>query len=465
MKQEITAWMWDGKTFDGPAGQGAPREYRETWSRTAAKHKLKGKAGETTLVLDGPSPSIILGIKAEDTGRAVYEGAIRAVEIARKHRFAALRIGGVPSSAHLAAIRGGHDGQYSFRIGRKKSAAPIKVRVSGASAAVVRRAGIIGDAVTFARNLVNTPPGEKYPARLAARIIEELKRAKAAGGSVTMEIWDERKLAREKCAGVLAVGQGSSRPPRIVRMNYHPRGARRHIALVGKGVTFDAGGLNIKTFEGMKTMKCDMSGAAAVAAAFSAIVRLKLPVRVSAIIGLAENMLGGGAFKPGDVVTMRSGRTVEILNTDAEGRIVLGDLLDIMAKSKADCVVDLATLTGACLVALGEETAGLFANDDALAKKISSAGATVGEMYWRLPLGRDYLAKLKGDISDLKNIGGRYGGSCTAAQFLQEFIGDRKWAHLDIAGPAFREGSSSGRPGGATGFGTATLVELVGELA
>lgn len=453
--KKLTAWLNEGELSNPPAA------YRTAWAKAIREFKLKGRAGETTLVLDGPAPSLILGIKAEDQSRAVFEAAIRAIDVAKKHKFDEVELGGVPRAAMAAALRGLAAGQYRFKITAKASPEKaVRTSVIGIAPSLEKETSILADSIRFARDLVNMPPDQKHPALISKRVLDRLKKIP----SVRIETWDEKRLKKERCNGILAVGIGSGHTPRIMILRYTPKNPKKEIALVGKGVTFDSGGLNVKTYEGMKTMKCDMAGSAAVIGAFESIARRKLGVKVTAYVGFTENMLGPFAFKPGNVVTMRSGKTVEILNTDAEGRIVLGDLLDLAEKSSADTIIDLATLTGACLVALGEETAGVFSTDDALAKKILDAGESVGESLWRLPLGRDYRDKIKAEIADIKNVGGRHGGSSTAAQFLAEFVGRKKWAHLDIAGPAYREGGSSGRPGGATGFGAATLVELITKL-
>jgi leucyl aminopeptidase len=460
-KSELTAWI-----LTEASAKDAPKAYASAWRAAIKRFELKGRAGEQCLVLDGPAPSLLLGagltdaVQPADRNRAVHEAAIRAVDFARRQKFDAVALGGVPDGALEAAVRGLRAGRYSFKTGGKKQA-KLEARIVGADSKRVAAAEVVAESIAWARDRVNTPPAEKFPARLAEFMAADIRR-QARG--VRVEIWDEKRLRREECRGVLAVGQGSVNPPRVMRLTYAPKRARRHACLVGKGVTFDAGGLNIKTFEGMKTMKCDMAGSAAVVAAVIAAARLHLNVKITALVGFAENMLGGRAFKPGDVITQRSGKTVEILNTDAEGRIVLADLLDIAVGARADCIVDLATLTGSCMAALGEETAGLFTTDGELGLTLSEAAAQAGEPVWRLPMGRDFRDKLKGDVSDLKNIGGRYGGASSAAQFLSEFTGKACWAHLDIAGPAYRESNGSGRPTGATGFGVATLVELLRRM-
>ncbi len=461
MKKELVAWM-----ISKPKIEKAPAGYAAAWKAAIERFKLTGRAGETCLVLDGPAPSLLVGVGGTDGGadeaRAVHEAAILALDAARRQKFDRLVLGGVPRALRETALRGLAAGAYSFRVtAAKKEAPPVETKVLEATAAEERRARELAAAVCLCRELVNTPSSEKYPSRLAARIREEVKRG-GAGSRVRIEIWDEKRLAREKCRGALAVGLGSDHPPRVVKLRYEPRGAKRSIALVGKGVTFDSGGLSLKTPDGMKTMKCDMAGAAAVVASVLAAARLKLPVRITAWVGLVENMLGGSAYKLGDIIRHRNGKMTEVLNTDAEGRLVIADLLALASESKPDSVIDLATLTGACMVALGEEIAGLFSTDETLAKALLAASAAAGECLWRLPLGRDFREKVKGEVSDLKNTGGRYGGASSAAQFLSEFVAKAKWAHLDIAGPAFRESRGAGRPSGATGFGVATLVEFLG---
>lgn len=465
-KKELLAWFIDGAKIAQ-----APKGYAAVWQSYRKQFSFKGKAGESAIVWDGEAPTLLLGVAAEDKTRAVFEAAVRAVEIAKREKFSAVVLGGVSASHRDVALRGMEAGRYSFRITKEKPSVAPSVRVLGATSAEMRRAAEVAEAAAFARTLVNLPPAEKFPAKLVARIMAEV-RARQAGrrvprraGNVRVEVWDEKRLRSERCGGILAVGKGSARPPRLLKLTWSPRGAREHIVLVGKGVTFDSGGLNIKPFEGMKTMKCDMSGAAAVTGAFLAAVRMGLNVRITVLAGFAENMLGGEAFKPGDVLSMRSGKTVEVLNTDAEGRLVLGDLLDIAAGLKSDAIVDCATLTGACVVALGEEIAGLFSTSTPLMEDLRAAGDAAGELVWPLPLNRDFLEKLKGDISDLKNIGGRYGGASSAAAFLAEFAGSGAWAHIDLAGPAFRESGASGRPHGGTGFGVATLTAFLERRA
>jgi leucyl aminopeptidase len=233
------------------------------------------------------------------------------------------------------------------------------------------------------------------------------------------------------------------------------------LAFVGKGVTFDSGGLSIKPTDGMKTMKCDMAGAATVLGAMQAIARLKLPVNVIGLCGLVENMLSGDSYKLGDVLTARSGKTIEVLNTDAEGRLVLADVLDVALQLNPARIIDLATLTGACLVALGSDVAGLMTNDESWAQVVKAAASATGEQVWELPMFPEFGEQIKSEVADIKNVGeGRWGGAITAAKFLEEFVAGKPWVHLDIAGPAFFESSKSWLDAGGTGYGVRTLIEV-----
>ena len=278
---------------------------------------------------------------------------------------------------------------------------------------------------------------------------------------------DEGALAAQGYGGLLAVGGGSARPPRLVRLTYRPRGAKTHLALVGKGITFDTGGLNLKPADGMYTMKCDMAGAAAVLAATWAIAKLGLKVKVTAYAAMAENMPSGSAYRPSDVLTIFGGKTVENGNSDAEGRLVMADALARSNADAPDLVVDVATLTGAAVVALGDRTAGVMATDDPTAQKVLDAARLAGEPFWQLPIPSETRAKLDSTVADLRSTGtDRAGGALVAAAFLREFVdASIPWAHLDIAGPAFRTGGPEGAfSTGGTGVGVATLVELARSL-
>jgi leucyl aminopeptidase len=287
--------------------------------------------------------------------------------------------------------------------------------------------------------------------------------AKQAG--LTCKVWTENQLAQGGFGGILGVGKGSANPPRMIELRYTGAGKGAPIALAGKGIAFDSGGLSLKDPSGMETMKCDMGGAASILATMRAIAQLKPKVNVIAAIPCAENMPSGTAQKPGDVITHRGGKTSEVLNTDAEGRLILADALAYLTEQKPSCIVNTATLTGACMVALGTDIAGAFGNDDELARELVTAGTRVGEPIWQMPLWGDYRQLIDSKIADVKNIGKRYGGAITAALFLAEFVGDTPWVHLDIAGPAFQESATDLGPAGATGVPTRALVRFVLDRA
>ena len=327
----------------------------------------------------------------------------------------------------------------------------------------VDRAVATARATAVARDLTNTPALTKTPAWLADRAVALLP-------DLTVRVRDERELAAEGFGGLVGVGQGSTRPPRLVEARYDGGGRSRHVVLVGKGITFDTGGLSLKPNDSMLTMKSDMGGAAAVIGTLRAVADLGLSLTVTGLLACAENMPSGTAQRPGDVLTQYGGRTVEVLNTDAEGRLVLADALayaDLVLG--ADVVVDVATLTGAMPVALGKRHAGLFASDDVLAAELEQASALSGERLWRMPLVEDYRQALDSPTADLRNIGDPkqklQGGSITAALFLREFTGGRPWAHLDIAGPSWSKGDDDELTKGATGYGVRLLVRWLEELA
>ncbi|MCA0294232.1 MAG: leucyl aminopeptidase [Actinobacteria bacterium] len=317
-------------------------------------------------------------------------------------------------------------------------------------------------AVNQAREWVNTPANLLFPETFA-----DAARATARAARVDVEVWDEKALEREGFGGILAVGGGSTRKPRLVKLAYAPRGARFHLAIIGKGITFDAGGLNLKTPDGMYTMKTDMAGAAAVIAAVTAIAELGLRIRVTGWAAMAENLPSGSAYRPSDVLTMYGGKTVENGNSDAEGRLVMADALVKSAEEKPNLVLDVATLTGACMVALGERVAGLMARDDQTADLVLDAAEAAGEQFWQLPIPEDARPKLESKVADLKSTGDKYGGALTAAAFLSEFVPEETpWAHLDIAGPSFNSGAPYDyTPAGGTGSAVRTLIALAHALA
>jgi leucyl aminopeptidase len=331
-------------------------------------------------------------------------------------------------------------------------------------AAGAARGSRLAESVTLARDLVNEPPSSLTPERFA----EAFSQRFAAVDELTVEVWGKDRIEAEGLGGLLGVARGSVEEPRFIRVDYQPAdplvidGRVPHLALVGKGITFDSGGLSLKTAGGMETMKTDMGGAAAVLGAVDAAAALGARIRITAFTPLTENMPGGSAIKPGDVLTARNGKTIEVLNTDAEGRLVLADGLSLAAEEGPDAIVDLATLTGAAVVALGKEIAGLLGNDEDLIAELRDAGDRAGEALWPLPMPDDYRGHIDSDVADMKNIG-RPGqaGSIAAALLLREFVGSVPWAHLDIAGPGRSDDNSRYYAKGGTGFGVRTLVALV----
>lgn len=374
-----------------------------------------------------------------------------------------------------AVLEGAALGAYAFTEYREKSRAATKdpvtsVEVLGAPSdggALIARATAVAEAAALVKDLVNTPPLDLYPETFA-------ERAQAASSDlpVTVTVWDEEQLAVDGFGGILGVGQGSTRPPRLVKVAYSPDGAARHLALVGKGITFDSGGLSLKPATGMVGMKYDMTGAATVLGVVLAAARLALPVRVTAWLCLAENMPSGSAIRPNDVLRIRGGRTVEVLNTDAEGRLVLADGLVAASEEQPDAIVDVATLTGAAMVALGTRYAAVMGSDD-LVDQVLTAGKESGELLWPMPLPGELRATINSDVADIANAnpGNTAGGALLAGVFLQEFVGRTgdaddapriPWAHLDIAGPA----KSPAAPYGFTGKGpSAVSVRALIRLA
>lgn len=325
--------------------------------------------------------------------------------------------------------------------------------------AALRRAAAIAGAVALARDLVNEPGSTVNPEYVADRAREV-----AASSGLEIEVLGPDELAAIGAEAMLAVGSGSASPPRMIRLSYRPRAeptGERVTGLVGKCITFDTGGYSIKPYEGMLHMKGDMAGGAAVLGAMSALRELNCPVPVEATICAAENMISGTAFRPGDVLRGMNGVTMEILSTDAEGRLVLADGLVDTARRGATELIDLATLTGAKVIALGDDTAALFASDDALAARVTDAATASGERMWRLPLSPELEKQIEGDVADIKNTGGRAGGAITAALFLQHFNEGLPWAHLDIAGANRQDKATALGPKGATGYGVRTLLEYL----
>jgi leucyl aminopeptidase len=330
----------------------------------------------------------------------------------------------------------------------------------GSTDADVSRGRVLAEGVVLARDLVNEPAGAKAPAVLA-----DIARTIADENGLEYVVFTEDDLIDERLGGLAAVAAGATNPPRLVILRYRPEAPVAKLVLVGKGIVFDSGGLSLKPPSSMETMKTDMSGAAAVFGAMQSIARLDLPVEVVGVTPLTENMPGGSAQRPGDVMRARNGKTIEVLNTDAEGRLVLADGLSIAVEEEPDLIVDIATLTGSCMVALGPKIAGLWSNDDEAAVAVEAAARTAGEKVWRMPLEQEYRSHIDSSVADMKNTAERWGGAIAAALLLEAFVDDRPWVHLDIAGPARASKAEHYVMKGGTGYGVRTMVEIAAGLA
>jgi len=401
---------------------------------------LRRAAGSAVRALAGASTSAVLALPSDDAVslRAVAEGALLGAYSFTSYRHTSLGVQKAPVGT-LTLVSSAKDAKK-----------------------VVRRAEVVTRAVNLARDLVNTPPSHLHPVELAAAASEQAKRV-----GLSVEVFDEKALKKGGYGGILGVGQGSAHPPRLVHLSHKGRGAKTKVALVGKGITFDSGGISIKPAAGMEDMKSDMGGAAAVIAALSAVAELGLAIDVDAWVPMAENMPSGTAIRPSDVLTMRGGTKIEVNNTDAEGRLILADAIARACEDSPDVVLDVATLTGAQLVALGARTAGVMGNDDTLRDHVVSAAGEAGEQMWAMPLPPDLRKGLDSEVADMVNTGPREGGMLTAGLFLQEFVADGvKWSHLDIAGPAYNTGEPYGYTHvGGTGAAVRTFVQLLEDLA
>ena len=435
--------------------------------------KFLGKAGQVTHV-HTPTLAALrlvvagLGPRKGLTLEIVRRGAAAALRRARDlgARTVAIEVLGerLPDGqrAH-AVVEGAILGTYTFdRYKREKADKAVEeLRVlapQGRAAREVeagaRRGEIFAGATWFARDLVNAPANDVHPTHLAQVAAQVAKEA-----GLTLKVYDRAECAKMGMGAFLGVAAGSEQPPKFIHLTYTPARPKKRVAVIGKGVTFDAGGLDLKTAEGMLRMKDDMSGAAAVLGLMRALPRLAPGVEVHGLIAATENMPSGSAIRPGDVLRAMNGTTIEIGNTDAEGRLTLADALCYAREHvKPDEMIDMATLTGACVVALGPLCSGLLANDHALAGRLLRAAGAAGESVWRLPLIDDYREGLKSEVADINNVGPRGGGAITAALFLKEFAGDTPWAHFDIAGPAFTERDTPLAPKGATGVAVRTIL-------
>ncbi|MFE7650476.1 leucyl aminopeptidase [Streptomyces phaeoluteigriseus] len=474
------------KGADGPVvAPGAEAVDKAYDGRLAGVLETLGAAGAEGEVTKLPAPAgfktpvvLAVGLGAEPEKDASYDAealrraagvAARALAGSKKAAFALP----LTDAADLGAVAEGVAlGAYSFDAYKeqgkdakaKKGKGPlVEATLLGAKPrdaahkAALARATAVTEELNRARDLVNTPPNDLDPEAFAA-----VAQTAAKEHGIKVQVLDEKALTKGGYGGILGVGSGSAAAPRLVKLSYTSSKAKKHLAFVGKGITYDSGGISLKPAGHNETMKCDMSGAAAVFAAVVAVARLGLDVNVTGWLALAENMPSGSATRPGDVLRMFSGKTVEVLNTDAEGRLVLADALWAASQEKPDAIVDVATLTGAMMLALGSRTFGIMANDDAFRSALHEAAEEVGEPAWPMPL-PDHLRKgMDSPIADIANMGERMGGGLVAGLFLREFVGEGiTWAHLDIAGPAFNEGGPFGyTPKGGTGTAVRTLVRL-----
>ncbi len=441
-------------------------------SRLVESGEFKPNVGDT-LLLHGLSgvvaPTVCLvgtgAAENRDAGVAFRAAAAAAKRLAAQQRQTVAYCWGTGWSGDLCqgGVAGAVVGCHGQDLHRKERRLNPFERLLWENGDTVEDGRVLGEAMNFCRDLVNGAPSDINPEGFVEAVVP---RASEAG--IITEIWDEQRLAQEKCGSLLAVARGSDAPPRLLKLQY--RGDRSAtvpaLTLVGKGVTFDSGGYSLKPTDGMKTMKCDMAGAATVVGAMLAIARLQLPLRVDGVVGLVENLVSGRSYKLGDVLTARNGTTIEVLNTDAEGRLVLADALDVAVGDRPQRLIDLATLTGACMVALGTDTAGLFSNDDTWCDQLAHAAERAGEPVWKMPMFDFYGEQLRSQVADLKNIGeGRWGGAIVAAKFLENFVGDVPWIHIDIAGPSFLDRPKSWIDAGGTACMVRSLVETARDLA
>lgn len=437
----------------------------------AAHAKPLGLTGKLDEVVRVPAPA---GVEAAVLVLAGVGAGVPDAEALRRAAGASTRaLGGgrtvlalpADDEAAVAAVaEGALLGAYAFDRYRSSDevARPTVLELfspaarTRAAKEAIDRAAIVAEAINATRDLVNAAPNDLYPAAFA-----DIAKAAAKGTGVKVTVLDEKALLAGGYGGIMGVGQGSTRGPRLVKVAYTPSRPAARVALVGKGITFDTGGISIKPAKGMEAMKSDMAGAAAVLGTVIAAARLGGDVAVTGYLCLAENMPGGGAQRPSDVITIRGGKTVEVLNTDAEGRLVMADGLVQAVEDGTDVVLDIATLTGAQIIALGDRVSGVMGTDDVRAEVVAAAEAA-GEQFWPMPLPAELRPSLDSKVADIANIGGRAGGMLTAGLFLQEFTGGAPWAHLDIAGPSFNEGSAYGyTPVGGTGVGVRTLLSFI----
>lgn len=443
-----------GGVLQSLADQG---EFSTKPGKVSVFHRLPGVTADCVVVVGGGNEEDF------DQGTAFRCGGAATRRLAERAReCVSFSFGQLEEKVAAAAVAGamnGCVGQDLFRA--EKKLRPItELQWLQVEQAAIRRGRILGESVLLARELVNLPANYLYPETFAKRAAQV-----AVTCGLELEVWDELRLRREGCGAMLAVSAGSARPPRLLVMRYAGREKRAPLALVGKGVTFDSGGLSLKPSDGMLTMKGDMAGAATVLATMQALAQLQVDTPVVGLVGLVENMVSGTSYKLGDVLTARGGKTIEIHNTDAEGRLVLADVLNVAHDEKPAQIIDLATLTGACVVALGTDVAGLMSNDEPFQSRLQAAADQAGELVWPLPMFEQFGEQIQSKVADIKNMGeGRWGGAITAAKFLEEFVDDSPWVHIDIAGPAFYDSPKPFMDAGGSGALVRTLVALAEDL-
>lgn len=427
---------------------------------------FKAKVGDTaSLPTTGritPRSVLVVGLGDEANPRTVRRTAGSTARRVFERSDIALALHANADEA-ATSVEGFLLGSYTFT--KYKSDPRVskvqRVIVVGTDQSALERGRIYADATIYARDLINEPAGGLTPQMWAGRA-----RELAEVGGLTIRVHDKDELVQRGFGGILGVNRGSAEPPALIELRYEPEDATGKVVLVGKGITFDSGGLSLKDAKGMETMKTDMSGGAAVCGVMCVLKRLAPQLTVIALIPATENMPGGRAIRPGDVITHYGGHTSEVLNTDAEGRLVLADALVLGLEEEPDAIVDIATLTGGMVVALGQRASGFFANDDALADELDAAADQAGELMWRMPLYTEYRKDLDSEVADIKNSGPRWGSPIIAAMFLKDFVPDSvSWAHLDIAGPARSESDRDEVKKGGTGVGTRTLLRWIEDRA
>jgi leucyl aminopeptidase len=439
--------------------------------------KFEGRSDESLTLLAGqPRKVTLIGLGKLDalTHRNVKAAVATAGRTAKRHRDPKIALlfpytlpGKTAEESTLAIADALAQSDYKYDAYHTVRKEPKKIHIEATLIApdvdakkLDARARAIAEGIRTVRDLGNAPSNVMTPTRLADRAVEVCKEV-----GVKCTVYGRKEIERMKMGGLIAVNRGSIEEPRFVVMEYTPKKASKHVALVGKGITFDSGGISIKPAERMEEMKFDMCGAAAVIGVIEAVAKLKLPVKVTGIFASTDNLPSGSAYKPGEIITMMNGKTVEIVNTDAEGRMILGDALHYASNLKPDHIIDYATLTGACVVALGLDAAGLFSNSDELARKLIESGERVGERVWRMPLWDEYKDLIRSEWADMKNSGGRWAGSISAAVFLKEFVDCPSWAHLDIAGTAYAESENAREARGANGAGVRVTVDFLSSLS